>query len=718
MNQRIKWTPLLAILLGILLGSLSPLQALAAEEAPRVVFRNRPNSSPDLYVTKEVENPDGAEIPGNLRFTFILKLNGKLAAEVPYRVFDARGNEIFNTTPVLSGPARAVESGGLVIPFQTSASGSFTLGAGETARFEYVGVGTAYEVTEVPREDFIQLTPAGGAPAVGTVPPDGAWVRFVNRRNSGKHTELQIQKTLSFPAGFKPPESPAFTFLLKLDGKPYAGMNYTVRDDVTGRTVGEGETDGEGRLTLKGGQTAIFTGIPVDVDYSVTEEHTPGWQVTGSAVQEGSTGGNGAAYVRFNNTNASFVVTKRLLADENTGEKPEGMAFTFLLTRGDRTVWADAPYDLYDLGGEPVRDEEGEPVSGATGADGTFVLEDGQAAIFRGIALGSVVNVSEVGSPGCIQVLPGTAEGYTDKVVSEAVEVFPFVNRPVSGGLTVTKLIENTGEDAPLLQRDFAFQIEAGSGDVDTYVPLAGEVYSIEVGGTQRTFRTDAEGIFTLKAGETARFEGLTPGTYRVTELSESLEYEPVERSITQVYPGGREGLAFSFVNRYTALKFDLFLHKENRKEESLSGAEFMLYRDPEGKNPVLEAPVVTGTDGQAHFDGLKAGTYYLVETRSPEGYQLLPRPIEVSVSWEEDVLHAVVDGNEVTLENGSDKIYITQTPESGSQVHLTVQNHRGFTLPDTGGRGLLGYLLTGMAGVVFLSLMLRRRNRGNHVPR
>lgn len=126
-----------------LAGSIAPVYAAGTEDGsavPRVTFTNRPNESPDLFVTKTVENAvSGAAYaaPEHAAYQFTLKLGGQPAENVKYRVLDAQGREIVRKT-----------SSGRDYPFQTDRAGTFALEAGQTAWFEYVGTGVVYEVTE------------------------------------------------------------------------------------------------------------------------------------------------------------------------------------------------------------------------------------------------------------------------------------------------------------------------------------------------------------------------------------------------------------------------------------------------------------------------------------------------------------------------------------------------------------------------------------------
>lgn len=682
-------------LICCLSGFLQPLAAEAEEEVTRVTFENEQNNSPDLYVTKKIESASGDyEAPAGLRFTFILRLNGSLADRLEYRVFDENGSEVYNYSD-----GESTEDKSNKIPYRTDRSGTFTLAPGQTARFEYVGVGTSYEVTEVQTDGWIQTTPSGGAPATGTVTDNGAWANFVNLTGeSGGEAKLLIRKDISFPDGYEAPETPDFTFYLELSNKPWAQEPYTVIDTVSGSETGSGITGSDGSFTLKGGQTAQFENIPQDTDYKVTEQDADGWRISGNASQEGTTGTSGTVTVYFNNANASFIVSKTM----QDGSKPD-KEFTFLLTDANRTVWRDAPYLLYYTTGEQVLDDEGNPVEGATDENGNFTLKPGQAALFTGIETGTVYNVSEIGDPDYVQVVPSSAEGYTDKTVTDAVEVLPFVNREAEGGLSVTKRLVNSDDEAPLEQKEFTFvlrKLEEEEPDAEaTYELVEGAVYSLETGTSQYTYATDSEGKFTLKANETARFTGLPAGDYQVEELQGSLEYiaqvKVQEGSLTSSEPN----LSFIFTNEYSSRLFNLYLIKEDHSDNALAGAEFMLYRDEMNQNPVQEEPYVTDSGGKITVESLKTGTYYLVETKAPEGYQLLANPVKIDVTWLEDVMQVTVDDKTITSTEEDDQIYIVQNSDEADEVHIKIYNSRNFTLPVTGGTAvLLGVALVGIA--------------------
>ena len=136
-----------------------------------------------------------------------------------------------------------------------------------------------------------------------------------------------------------------------------------------------------------------------------------------------------------------------------------------------------------------------------------------------------------------------------------------------------------------------------------------------------------------------------------------------------------------------------------------LSGAVFKLYTDAEHNNPYPDDQNNTFTsdeNGVIFNMDLKPGTYYLVETQAPDGYQL-----------PDDHIQLIVSSNCITIDS-ADKITDKQTDENGySYYQGTITNSTGAVMPATGGSGILPYLLTGFAltsGAAFLLYRNMRR--------
>lgn len=148
-----------------------------------------------------------------------------------------------------------------------------------------------------------------------------------------------------------------------------------------------------------------------------------------------------------------------------------------------------------------------------------------------------------------------------------------------------------------------------------------------------------------------------------------------------------------------------------------LKGVKFDLYRkladNASGKN-VLTDPVkgLTGTyekvkadlttngDGEVSVNGLENGTYYLVETKTKDGYNLLKAPVEVKIEAE----YATTTTTNTDTKSGKTT---TTTVVSNRKFDKTgdngvfktvIKNSQGFTLPTTGGMGTIAITALGVA--------------------
>ncbi|RJW08787.1 hypothetical protein DW751_06675, partial [Eubacterium sp. AM28-8LB] len=92
-----KYIKRISVLLLAAFCMVAGTQAIQAEETTRVTFTNEENKTPDLFITKHVESADDRyEVPKDVAFKFVLKLNEKLANKEQYRVFNENGDEVYN----------------------------------------------------------------------------------------------------------------------------------------------------------------------------------------------------------------------------------------------------------------------------------------------------------------------------------------------------------------------------------------------------------------------------------------------------------------------------------------------------------------------------------------------------------------------------------------------------------------------------------------------
>lgn len=131
----------------------------------------------------------------------------------------------------------------------------------------------------------------------------------------------------------------------------------------------------------------------------------------------------------------------------------------------------------------------------------------------------------------------------------------------------------------------------------------------------------------------------------------------------------------------------------------------------------LVKKDMTTAEGGAAIEKGLPKGDYYLVETETKPGYNLLSEPVKADLSiqyaakWTESKEYT--DG--VLTKHTYDKATTTFDDAAAAKI-INIVNRAGFTLPVTGGFGTLlfsgiGVLLV-LAGVCVLFSMKKKNNR------
>lgn len=128
-----------------------------------------------------------------------------------------------------------------------------------------------------------------------------------------------------------------------------------------------------------------------------------------------------------------------------------------------------------------------------------------------------------------------------------------------------------------------------------------------------------------------------------------------------------------------------------------------------------------TSASGTNFIGGLANGDYYLVETKTAEGYNLLTKPVKVELyvtatkTWSSDTY----DGYGNLTKHGTVTTTFTSTNGDPTKPELAVANiinRKGFTLPVTGGFGTLLFsgigLLLVLVGVSVLFSLKKKTNR------
>lgn len=201
--------------------------------------------------------------------------------------------------------------------------------------------------------------------------------------------------------------------------------------------------------------------------------------------------------------------------------------------------------------------------------------------------------------------------------------------------------------------------------------------------------KVNKDAVVTEKNKATLEY-GNKPGETTTTTPSEAK---------TPTYPLDIKKFAKTDNKMLAGAKFKLY--KDSVADENVikvTGSEGNYVVDPNSKNTVFESVAsITGQNYNLHVNGLAAGTYYLVETEAPAGYNKLTASIKVVIAK---------DGDNWTISKDG-------TPETDKIID--VENSTGSILPSTGGMGTIAF--TVVAAILVLGVavsFIRDRKREN----
>ena len=186
-------------------------------------------------------------------------------------------------------------------------------------------------------------------------------------------------------------------------------------------------------------------------------------------------------------------------------------------------------------------------------------------------------------------------------------------------------------------------------------------------------------------------------------------------------------------VNTFDFTIFKYYLKDQNNQNNktALAGAEFELYKantageaaDPNGKINIVDetngvyrqatpeeasaagftsAKIVSDDDGKVLVKGLKSGTYYLKETKAPDGYNKLLSDIKIEITASYNEATGELESYSVIYTYNGKPVTVTNNDQATSP-EVPVENKTGVQLPSTGSKGAL---MVTLAGIVLFGVL------------
>lgn len=419
--------------------------------------------------------------------------------------------------------------------------------------------------------------------------------------------------------------------------------------------------------------------------------------------QVGPDGKNGVAFAK--------ELMKWILENTTTVEATH----TTAQTSTDTTVISDLAYGyyvVYPLGATDTSAAPGEQdytsvasLVSVTGTDATVNMKSNYPTVVKKVndKVADDVNIGDTVTYTLTSKVPDMT-GYTSYV-------FNFKDT-LSAGLTFKEITSvKVGETT-------ITKVDAGQEANDTYtLTQSGQNITI----TMNNFLASNKD----KAGKEIKV------TYTATLNKDAVTgFDANKNSATVEYsnkPGtdnkGESEPSIVDVHTFNFTIFKYYLKGET--QTGLANAEFELYKaneagdaaDPNAKINIVKVKdgeyrqatpeeatpegfksdvIVSGTNGKVLVKGLDAGTYYLRETKAPEGYNKLLSDIKVEIkaTYGEDgklVRYKVDYTYNGTTTSGTEIINKDNSPE------VAVENKTGAQLPSTGSKGALMVTLAGI---------------------
>ena len=133
--------------------------------------------------------------------------------------------------------------------------------------------------------------------------------------------------------------------------------------------------------------------------------------------------------------------------------------------------------------------------------------------------------------------------------------------------------------------------------------------------------------------------------------------------------------------------------------------------------NPKFEsAKIVSDDDGKVLVKGLKAGIYYLRETKAPDGYNKLISDIKVEIKPVYDETTGKLTSYSVDYTYNGTTTTGTAITNKTDSPEVAVENKTGAQLPSTGSKGALMVTLAGIVlfGVLTASKVFGKKKANN----
>lgn len=490
------------------------------------------------------------------------------------------------------------------------------------------------------------------------------------------------------------------------------------------------------QITLSSGLSGDTITLPTRVGTStnVTYRYRSGWgsqtyTYTDAVITKNA---DGTYTIEFSSTNSNTGITLQLLKVSATKKEYKVL---YDVNGGTGSIIDDAVYDIIDNHTVVVTSRQPTPPEGKYFHGWTIEGDDSGKLYFAGTSIDlkddeiqSILN-SQADTKTLKLVANYVTQLDNDSVIDVPVQIYLNDVENPDLGYSVQGVV---GKDLALMNVSQTIVVDGVTYDlVKSDSPLAavnvGDAFHLryesrasltvlkyEKGSQDKTLQG---AVFTLTKSDdtsiTSKSTGtdgkvtitdIPGGTYTLTETTAPTNYKTMSGGVTVTVKNGTltvdtgsTGAEWKDNILYVPDELDTVdavIAKQDNTGQALAGAEFYLYYEDENHTKYYykngswttdsnEKSVIApaGDVATTAVSGLTIGTtYYLVETKAPDGYQLLTDEISITPTSSTEL--------KVSENKGA----------SADGLTVTVVNQTGEALPNTGGMGTKMYTFSGLA--------------------
>lgn len=550
------------------------------------------------------------------------------------------------------------------------------------------------------------------------------------------------------------------------DVSEYVEPDGTIKKAYSGNATSEGLTDKNGTVTFSGLELGFYVVIETTVPDAVTTPMKPFLLSVPMTTTDGSDWLYDIHVYPKNETGYGKISLEKTGVKDD--EKISGATFALQKKSDTTSSWINITQKSTAQG-----DNTGDALILTTDVNGLITIDGLSKGEYRLIETsvgngyimdGATAYEFTVNSDKTITYKESTDANITIKITNERPDLTKEVKKknitPEEWGRTadysigdkipyritvdvpknITKLKTFTVTDTPTNLTDDVDSIEIKCNDAavtaDAYTKAAvGDGFTITFKPAQMAAYERQQLVITYNAKLKDTAYNTTAGNQNTAKLEYSKNITPNATTDPDNPNKDKEEGKNTIENSTVVYTFAVKIVKtgvDGTETKPLANVEFDLYQEvPDGTEGAITGTSVpagldntkswkkiktlkTGTDGTVTHNGLSNGTYYLVETKTNDGYNLLKKPIEVILNVQYTTTTKtesawVEDGNGQKQEKS--KIEKTTFTDSDSTTEgIKVQkviNKKGFTLPTTGGIGTFVFTFAGIAMMAAAVILL-----------